>query len=83
MEEIEQLITLAERNDQNDLAVGMEQIVDIVEQQEGGELDTDEMEDALEDVRLPFYEVDRELAFVFGIHFGGIIEAEYGGYDAE
>lgn len=69
-ETVEQLADLL-REDQSDLAVAIDTILEAT-QEADDEADPD---DVAEDVTLPFYEDDREVAFTIGLTTGALLEA--------
>lgn len=80
-ETVQQLADLL-REDQSDLAVAIDTILEAT-QEADDEADPD---DVAEDVTLPFYEDDREVAFTIGLTTGALLEArEYveGGDEGE
>lgn len=57
-------------DESGDLAVAVEQITDALQKED----DLDDPEEAVKDITLPFYEEERETAFLIGITVGGLAE---------
>jgi hypothetical protein len=69
-ETVEQLADLL-REEQSDLAVAIDTILEATQEAD----DDADPDDVAENVTLPFYEDDREIAFTIGLTTGALLEA--------
>lgn len=78
--DVNMLVGAAEEADQNDLAVAMRDIEAAVAENWP---DDEAVDAAMDEVTLPFHDVERELAFTLGVTFGAWLEEEYPETEAE
>lgn len=80
--DIEVLVAGARESGHKDLAAAMEMMRDTFEEEWPDAAATDE---AAQDLDLPFYEQDREVAFTLGFAFGAAIEQAFpeDGYETD
>jgi hypothetical protein len=66
-EDVDEFVELVRTVGANDLVAAMERVIEIEEQ-------FDDFDDVEEEVEFPFYEEDRETAFLVGLTFGAMME---------
>lgn len=71
---LDNIIELAHKTEQHDVALSMARIVDTIEEGD----DDSEIAESMEELELPFYQEERELAFSIGTYFGAALQEEYG-----
>jgi glutamate synthase domain-containing protein 1 len=71
---IEDLMELATSAEQNDVAIAMRDVYEAVEENYP---DDEAVDEAVEDVTLPFNDAERELVFTLGMTFGAFLEQEF------